>query len=453
MPEQMTLPGIEPDDLPLSNHDPTHDCAECGCAHDASESREHEGAQYCPDCLHCPSCNGVFARYEGRYHNSELHCSGCVFSCENCEFTTTDENDIHAVYTEGYVTSRVSHSQHVCSSCCWECNDCNRYFSNDVPRLYNRSEERICERCSEDHYSSCEDCNDVIHNDASHFHEGREVTLCEACYRASAIESALIRKYCYKPEPEFQLAPGQRGGCTNLYLGWELECDRQRASDNPDEDITEAGIDTDVVYCKEDSSLNHGFEMVSHPGTWEFWDQFDWSFAPALAKRGYRSYDTTTSGMHVHVSKSWLTDHDRYKLLLFFRSNHALIFRLSRRASLDKMNAYAAIDHDRKAALLRKAKKGDSERYRAINMKPRRTVEFRLFRGTLRPESIKRNLALVTMICHFAKHTSPGRISDNDFLTYVMAHGVTIVGEPMATDLGKWVSEAVNGPCTADTGH
>lgn len=405
--------------------------------------------------IECATCGCCVERNDAFDVDGELNCCDCVHSCERCNFTTTDDSELHSAHTTGYISSHNrGETECCCSECSWQCADCNRYFINTVTTSYqNCNHQDICERCAED-YNTCEDCSDVISSENSHYHDAREVTLCQSCFRESEAETVLVHEYGYKPDPDFQLAPGQRGGCTTLYLGWELECDRQRASDDVDMDITESGIDSNVVYCKEDSSLKHGFEMVSHPGTWEYWDQFDWAFAPALAKRGYRSYDTTTAGMHVHASKAWLSEHDRYKLLLFFRSNHELVFRLSRRASLDKLNAYAAIDHDRKAALLRKAKKSnDRERYRAINLKPKHTVEFRLFRGTLNPQSIKRNLALVTMICHFAKYTSPGLILDTDFLGYVLAHGARIIGEPMATDLGNWVSEAVNGPCAADTGH
>lgn len=405
--------------------------------------------------IECSTCGYCVEREDASDIDGELHCRDCVHSCERCDYITTNDDELHSAHTTSYVSSRSrGDTECCCGDCCWQCANCTRHFSSSVaPSYQNYDNQDICERCAED-YSTCEDCSDVVRNEYSHYHDTREVTLCQSCFRESEAKTELVHEYGYKPDPAFQLAPNQSRRSSHLYLGWELECDRQRASDDVDTDIIESGIDSNVVYCKEDSSLNHGFEMVSHPGTWEYWEQFDWMFAPALAKRGYRSYDTTTAGMHVHVSKEWLSDRDRYKLLLFFRSNHELVFRLSRRASLAKMNAYAAIDHDRKAALLRKAKKSnDTERYRAINLRPKHTVEFRLFRGTLNPQSIKRNLALVTMICHFAKDTSPGRISDNDFLTYVLAHGARIIGEPMATDLGNWVSEAVNGPCAADTGH
>jgi hypothetical protein len=307
----------------------------------------------------------------------------------------------------------------------------------------------------------------MIHSEEAHSNENG--TYCESCYDPDCGEdedededrpTPPLHNHSYTPVLKFHALPDEAIGA--LTLGWELEVDhkdiRVRRSD-----IVAAAL-PDFIYCKEDGSLKHGFEMVSHPGTWNYWDAADLSFCGKLVTMGYRSYDTSTCGMHVHVPFSFLNETERYKLLLFFRENQEFVVRLSRRkgqksepldSDLVQLTNYAALDDSKKSELLRKAKGKDGSRYQAINLTNGKTVEFRIFRGTLNPVSVKRNLALVTMLCHYAKHctASVKDMTTKAFLHYCRWHGAKIIGKDAHKALYVWVKIAVKKQLDHDEGH
>lgn len=465
--------GLEADEMPLSQSDPVCTCHECQTEHDASDSREYEGNQYCPECCHCPECDCVYNREDGYDVNGTSYCSDCVYHCESCNESTTIERDIHTCRTS---SSRHSTSE-LCEACSWRCDDCRDWYSNEADSGSNSSGERVCTSCAE-HYSSCEACNDTFHEDNIRFHEGNSACYCESCYPSedaedddddseddsedsgepvrytAPIAGQVVQNHSHKPRPVFNVAPGESADeSKTVFIGWELEVDRAEEADNLDDDVTELGLaDHPVLYPKADGSLDYGFEIVSHPGSWAYWQSFDWNFARETVTRGYRSYDTTTCGMHVHISKAAFSELERYKLLLFFRGNKPLIETLSRREP-KQLKDWASIDASDNGRLLRKVKHGHEEKYEAINFKPAKTVEIRIFRGTLKPESIKRNLALVVAMVHFVKFAGMEALTANEFLAWLYKHGRGVVGQKPARDLCNWVRRAIGHTCEPDTGH
>lgn len=115
-----------------------------------------------------------------------------------------------------------------------------------------------------------------------------------------------IRNYSYKPEPVFRFTDAQADTIvrTAPFMGFELEMECVDA--NIGRAATARQL-TDhfngLVYCKEDGSLNYGLEMVTHPGTIEFWrEDVDWSVLANIAQQGVRAWDTTTAGLHIHLN-------------------------------------------------------------------------------------------------------------------------------------------------------
>jgi hypothetical protein len=260
--------------------------------------------------------------------------------------------------------------------------------------------------------------------------------------------------------------PGVQNG--NPFFGVEVEVDYPQYRSKPDRiaDIEAANLG-DTWYCKEDGSLNHGFEVVSHPGTWHHWQSVDTTWMKVLATAGYRSFDTSTCGMHVHVSKSWLTRLDELKLLALFQNNAALFKRLSRRCGGQESNyaTYAAItrksstaelakmlvivDHDgRSHKYVRKVRW--HSRYTAINLEPTKTVEFRLFRGTLNPASFRRNLSLVVAVCHFVKWAGMHQLTTDHFRVWCKVLGKNVLGKGDAKILVSWLNESQASEPAAD---
>ena len=146
---------------------------------------------------------------------------------------------------------------------------------------------------------------------------------------------------------------------------------------------------------------------------------------------GYRSHQTSTCGLHIHVNRNSLGEtHDEQELvishILFFVETHwAELLRFSRRSEYS-MNRWAARYGYEKTGreILDKAKKGNNGRYAAINLMNYSTIEFRLFRGTLKHNTLIAALELVNEICDLAMHLTEddiGKMSWSEFVEGIEA--------------------------------
>ena len=70
--------------------------------------------------------------------------------------------------------------------------------------------------------------------------------------------------------------------------------------------------------------------------------------------------------------------------------------------------------------ILDKANKGNTGRYAAINLCPYHTIEFRLFRGTLKLNTLYATLQLVNKICDVALNMSEDEIAEQSWRDFVM---------------------------------
>lgn len=69
--------------------------------------------------------------------------------------------------------------------------------------------------------------------------------------------------------------------------------------------------------------------------------------------------------------------------------------------------------------ILDKAKKGNNGRYAAVNLMNYATIEFRLFRGTLKYNTLIAALELVNSICELALNTSDEGIANMSWSEFV----------------------------------
>ena len=124
---------------------------------------------------------------------------------------------------------------------------------------------------------------------------------------------------------------------------------------------------------------------------------------------GYRSHQTSTCGLHIHVNricfgKSREEQDEVISRVLYFVEHHwNELLKFSRRSEYS-MNRWAARYGFEKTGreILDKAKKGGNGRYAAVNLMNYSTIEFRLFRGTLKYNTLIAALELVNSICDLA---------------------------------------------------
>lgn len=410
------LPAITPsriNSMPVDeDNDGQVECEDCGTMHDVEDSFDIDGEAYCGDC---------------------------VTMCENCAA-------MHPASKENVTTCVSQHypkkHQSLCKECSFECADCYDRFANSMGTWENASGDTVCERCGEN-YFCCEDCNGTIHSDDTNGDENfADGTFCSSCYETrrreyeeengDSDEDSLLHDHDYKPKAVFH---GQR----KVYAGIEIECDSPRSL-AIHEVLENIGFNEDDYYCKEDSSLNHGFEVVSHPRTWQSWCEHDFAWCDKVNKAGYRSYDTETCGMHVHVSRSFFTKLDLLKLLRFFEIEQEFILKMSRRRDKAALEEWSGVDINNKYPHTRKLKDGGEDRYSAINLKNSKTVEFRFFRGTLKVQSIRRNLALVFALAYYVKDTSLCNIRLTTFEQWVSQRASIFLGKIAAKSLRFWMN-------------
>ena len=204
------------------------------------------------------------------------------------------------------------------------------------------------------------------------------------------------------------------------FFGIELEVERKN-SNGLKHKYMAGMIEHEHWYFKNDGSLTDGFEIVTHPMTFNYIQQSEKTFTDSLkllVEKGYNSYDANTCGMHIHISKANFTTWHLYRFLKFFVENKEFIVAISQR-KMEKLKKWANIEDDNDTSLIYKAKKkdGNSERYVAINLKNTSTIEIRIFRGTLNINSFMKNIEFSHALFMYTKENKD--ISLDGFKMYI----------------------------------
>jgi len=121
---------------------------------------------------------------------------------------------------------------------------------------------------------------------------------------------------------------------------------------------------------------------------------------------GYRSHNTKTSGLHIHINRSAFgkfTEEQEEciaRILYFFENNWCELLRFSRR-NAEQLNHWAKRYgwKESPADVLYDAKNKCREIYTCVNITNYSTIEFRIFRGTLKYNTIIVTLQLVDAVC------------------------------------------------------
>jgi putative hemolysin len=385
----------------------------------------------------------IFTPAEGDFTTPPLAHDDTPAATVTCYLCGTEHREGSDYYRMGrpYVFGARRNEEHpLCvGDCSFECADCSTVHSDDAERHYNTNDDRVCPRCGE-HYSRCDTCRRTLHNDDVQYDEDDEVYRCSSCHEENS--RRIIHNYSYRPR-RLNFLRGANDATNKLFLGWELEVDRETPSNDTEADVDYAGMaNSDEVYCKHDGSLCYGFEVVSHPGTWSYWSTISrLPWMEKLQSRGYRSYQTETCGMHVHVSRSALTELDIFKLLQFFKCNVQFIANVSRR-KMENLHRWARVDTTSDVRrLIFKIKAGPSHRYEALNLEPEKTVEFRLFRGTLNRRGFLCNLAFVVMLVSYVKAHGMAEMNARQFMEWCRTNAKRVLNNgTIAKHFNTWIA-------------
>ena len=413
-------------------------CTKCGREVCKDELIDIEDELVCKDCaeemgyVQCQDCGEWFKAEYGYEYEDEPLCESCYennyCTCEDCGeiIPYCDAVAIH--------DSRRIIVCYVCEDCAdnnyYQCEDCGRWFTENA--VYTDDYDNVvCTRCFDyNGWNTCEDCGLLTHD----LYEGDDGEYyCESCFGDHQSEfstriadcndadnGAAIHNYGYKPRADIRKRANERD--TELTFGIEDEVD------SPDYRMSEKAIPTaeaikaltDRVYMKRDGSLSTGFEIVSHPGTLaHHMYEMPWrGICSKALKAGFRSHDAGTCGLHIHVGRAGLGDDEGEinrtirKVIVLVNRYWTELARFTRR-SVDRLNQWGPRNRidgytpdmvitDRWASRIPVAN-SHSNRYQAINCENEATIEFRIFRGTLKRDTIIASLQLCWNICNYAK--------------------------------------------------
>ncbi len=308
----------------------------------------------------------------------------------------------------------------LCPDCvedyCCTCDHCEEViFESDS---YGDGDTVLCEHCYNTYYTRCDDCDRLIHMDTVHELNGYEY--CHSCYSRRCDEGS-IKEYSYKPDPIFY-GEGKR------FYGVELEIDDGGKDDEAADKLLEIANSSDPhIYIKSDGSLDDGMEIVSHPMSLAYHQNFCWKeIMQEAVALGYRSHQTSTCGLHIHVNRNAFgmnqaEQEDVIARILYFVEAHwNELYCFSRRKE-SNMNRWATRYGFEKTGkeILDKAKTSCYGRYTAVNLCNYHTIEFRLFRGTLKYNTFIAALQLIDEICNAALSMSQEELEHQSWTEFV----------------------------------
>jgi hypothetical protein len=193
----------------------------------------------------------------------------------------------------------------------------------------------------------------------------------------------------------------------------------------------------DFLFFEQDGSLSTGYEIITAPFSSAWWNENRGGFETILTYlkgHKYRSHNTSTCGLHVHVGRcafqngempqgyelwdearreNWYIDSENNiaKLILITERFWDTLVKLSRR-KIHALNEWAwryeTTNHENIKSIA-KSKRGLGK-YRAINLTNYETIEFRIFRGTLNFLTLCATLDLVDALIATAREETVERI-------------------------------------------
>ena len=319
--------------------------------------------------------------------NNEIAEDDC-FACGE----TLPESDLQTVEVQG--------------DCYEVCGDC---FSDVVVRCDNCPSsdwrDEITEFDGDDWCTRCRDRNLEYCNSCGNYFPGDEE--CSVC------TSRGVNPYSYNPVLQFRsvkdgvlVIKGEGYQGNALHIGAEIET--ETIYGNNVRDTADSFLASDFFYLKDDCSLEHGFEVVTHPATIDSWRLLHDEFAPVFADavlNGARAWDRSRCGLHFHLSRVAFSPAHVMRFHKFIMENSKEMMQFAGRES----EHYASFTSDDGKASDRA--KGRHQDYRncAINYLNTATIELRFFRPTLSASAL---LAIVEFVSAVYDYTKQLRVAD-----------------------------------------
>ena len=138
----------------------------------------------------------------------------------------------------------------------------------------------------------------------------------------------------------------------------------------------------------------------------------------SLSRSGCRSHDSGKCGLHISISRSYLTDKTWRALRSLLSKDRSLFETLSRRLIGNREDPFTFCQFS-----------PSDEKYQALNLSKRSVCEFRFFRGTLSPASFIASIEIVRSLVEYASERESRsigkipRLSIKQWIAYVRSNG------------------------------
>ena len=348
----------------------------------------------------CCNCGRLFRDGEGhqvsRYGNTSRYCTECydelVHVCGHCGRETTsmgywvDELGMWVEY-DCYDDAMRSHGYELCNSC------------DRIYRVDDECEEGYCQTCS------------------------------------GELWGAMEHEYNYVPPMRFTHADKSVTAVENpgtRYIGCELEMeggDCYRYRNMLCTRLKNEGFDRHV-YFMHDGSLTDGCETATVPIELDYaLSEYPFDTIHKVAQKcGMRSHQTDTCGLHIHVNRASIPDFEltMAKVLLTFDKFYDKLLTFSRRRQKDRPEHWCAkpnadIQKSDTPRELRDKLYVARDHYRAVNMLPSNTVEFRLWKGTHNPDTIRATIDFLSTLIDVCSETDLEKLYDWTWEEFIAA--------------------------------
>lgn len=302
------------------------------------------------------------------------------------------------------------------------------------------------------YYHSCGDCGKIEHEENFQW-AYQDNPICEECiegYRYSENQDTFITLEDWENENEDddsesdgiigdyhstnigRIPSSYDNRKPRVLLGLELEVevddcrDRYEIAESLSSKIQTIKLDDQFYrYCgfERDGSLDHGFEIVTGYTGLDIHRKALEPFKQSI--KGLSSHNTSTCGLHVHICKADMSLYHAAKMILFVNDerNISLIKAIARRTRSDYAQILNKKDdkHWLKNARQCRAPLNNLNlsRYEALNFQNPKTIEFRLFKGSLKYETIISCLEFSFAVWHFTRNASIRNLDIDSFLKFI----------------------------------
>lgn len=305
-----------------------------------------------------------------------------------------------------------------------QCSQCRTY---GIQGFYNELTRQ--DRCNVNHNHSCITGYGTINTSyiTSHYTNALSIDWSAATdylgnyYHTETNKPKIIHTNSYIPTYKRHYVSGENKD-TTLLFGAEIEVDKGGKSEEHAKKVLQImnGEDTwdseENIYCVHDGSLTNGLEFPTQPGSLEWHKTLPYKeMFEYLDNNGYKAHDTTTCGLHIHINRSFFGEQEKECIgkLMYIVEKFCDEFSIFGRRDCRYARLFGYNGEKCKELYDRCTKIRD--KYKAINLLHKDTIEIRSFKGTLKYSTFINTLEFVSDLALYVKNHTEEEVENMEW--------------------------------------